>query len=177
MSDIVKVYSNAMFQLSVEENVLNEVQTDLSQIAEVFKSQEEFLKLLSSPVVTAKEKVSMLEKVFQGHCNELVYNFLCVLAEKNRMLLFCDIQQDFSKQYDEHNDILQVEVTTSIPLTDELRKGIVAKLTKDTGKNITIVETVDSSILGGIIIRYNNTVIDDSIKSRFKDLSKQLHKH
>ncbi|MGN1411746.1 MAG: ATP synthase F1 subunit delta [Oscillospiraceae bacterium] len=177
MSDVIKVYSNALFQLSVEENLLEEVHTDLVQISTIFKSQDEFLKILSSPIVDTAEKISMLKAVFQNGCNELVFNFMCLLSEKNRMDLFCEIQQDFSNQYNKINNVLRVEVITCIPLTEELRKGIVSKLAKKTGKNINIVETIDKSILGGIILKYDNTVIDDSIKSRFKDLSKQLHKH
>lgn len=177
MSEVIKVYSNALFQLSSEENLLDVVHNDLTQCANIFKSQDEFLKILSSPIVAIDDKMSMLKAVFQNDCNELVFNFMCLLAEKNRMDLFCEIQLDFSKQYYESNNVLKVDVITCIPLTEELRKGIVAKLNKETGKNITIVETVDKSILGGVILKYNNTVIDDSIKSRFKDLSKQLHKH
>lgn len=177
MNDVIKVYSNALFQLSIEEKLLNEVNSDLTQISKIFQSQEEFLKILSSPIVDTQEKISMLNKVFQDGCNELVFNFMCLLAEKNRMNLFCQIQEDFSKQFDEFNNILKVEVITCVPLTEELRKKIVAKLIKDTGKNITIVETVDKSILGGVILKYDNTIIDGSIKGRVKDLSKQLHKH
>lgn len=177
MSDVVKVYSNALFELSVEENLLEEVHTDLVQISEIFKSQGEFLKILSSPIVGTIEKISMLKSVFKDDCNKLVFNFMCLLAEKNRMSLFCEIQQDFSNQYNEINNVLKVEVITCIPLTDELRKGIISKVARETGKTINVVETIDKSILGGIILKYDNTVIDDSIKSRFKDLSKQLHKH
>lgn len=178
MSDVIKIYSNALFELSTEENLLNEVYLDLTQCADIFKSQQEFLKILSSPIIDVSEKISMLEKVFKStNCNELVFNFMCVLAEKNRIDLFCEIQQDFSKHYNDFNNVLQVEVTTCIPLTEELRNGIIDKVSKKTGKNVTIVEIIDKSILGGVILKYDNIVIDDSIKSRLKDLSKQLHKH
>jgi F-type H+-transporting ATPase subunit delta len=117
----------------------------------------------------------MLQAVFDGNCNELVYNFMCLLVEKGRFNLILEVQSNFSQQYNESKNLLEAEVITSIPLTEELRQKVIAKLTKLTGKHVTIVETVDKSILGGIVIKYGNTVIDDSVKARFKELSKQLH--
>ncbi|MCD7800174.1 MAG: ATP synthase F1 subunit delta [Ruminococcus sp.] len=177
MSETVKVYSNAIFQLSVEENLLDVVNQDLKFCADIIKEQPQFLAILSSPIVSNKEKISMLQAVFEGNCNDLVFNFICLLTEKNRINLFYEIQQDFAMQYNRFNNILEAKVTTCVPLTEELRHKIVDKLCKTTGKKVSLVETVDSSILGGVIIRYDNTVIDDSIKTKFKELSKQLHKH
>lgn len=177
MSDVIKVYSNALFQLGVEENSLDAIYEDLIQCSDIFKSQEEFLKILSSPIVSTKEKISMLTEVFGDACNELVFNFMCLLAEKNRINLIEEIQKDFTKQYNEKNNVLKVYITTCVPLTEELKKGIITKLIKQTGKKINVVEIVDKSILGGVIIQYDNTIIDDSIKTKLKDLSAQLHKH
>lgn len=176
MNEVIKVYSDALFQLSKEENLLDTIYEDLTECSKIFKSQDEFLKILSSPIVTTSEKVSMLKAVFYNHCNDLSFNFMCLLAEKNRIGLFCDIQRDFSKRYYEFNNVLQVDVITCIPLTEKLRNGIIERLSKETGKDVTIVETVDKSILGGVVLKYGNTIVDGSIKSRVKDLSKHLHK-
>jgi F-type H+-transporting ATPase subunit delta len=175
MSETVKVYADALFQLSVEENLLEVVQQDLKSCADILKGEPEFLTILSSPIISNGEKISMLQAVFDGNCNELVYNFMCLLVEKGRFNLILEVQSNFSQQYNESKNLLEAEVITSIPLTEELRQKVIAKLTKLTGKHVTIVETVDKSILGGIVIKYGNTVIDDSVKARFKELSKQLH--
>lgn len=177
MSETVKVYSNALFQLSVEEGLLDVIHEDLKSCADIFKGEPEFLTILSSPIISNKEKVSMLQAVFEGNCNDLVFNFMCLLAEKSRINLFCEIQQDFSLQYNKSKNILQAEVITCIPLTEELRRKVIEKLCKTTGKKVSIKETVDKSILGGIVIKYDNVIIDDSVKTKFKELSKQLHEH
>lgn len=176
MSEAIKVYSNAIFQLGMEENLLEDIHNELKIFADIFKSEPEFLKILSSPMISTQEKISMLQKVFQSNCCELVFNFMCLLAEKNRIDLFCEIQQDFATQYNQSKNLLEAEVITCIPLTEELRKQILAKLEKLTNKNVTITETIDTSILGGVVIKYDNTIIDGSVKNKFKELSKQLHK-
>lgn len=177
MSETVKVYSDALFQLSLEENLLDVIHDNLKSCADIFNSEPEFLKILSSPIISSQEKISMLQAVFQDNCNELVFNFMCLLAEKNRINLFCEIQKDFTKQFNRANNMLEAEVITYIPLTEELRKKVIDKLSMQTGKKVSITETVDKSILGGIIIRYDNTIIDDSIKTKLQELSKQLHEH
>jgi len=170
MSEAIKVYSNALFQLSTEENILDEVNNTLKQCADIFKNEPEFVKLLSSPIITGKEKISMLQSVFKQSINERVFDFMCLLAEKNRINLFCEIQKDFSAQFNEVNNILEAQVITALPLSNELRAKVLSKIERQTGKNVTIVETIDKSILGGIIIKYNNTIIDGSVKNRFNDL-------
>jgi F-type H+-transporting ATPase subunit delta len=177
MSNAVKVYSNALFQLSIEENLLDTIHSDLKSCADIFSSEPEFLKILSSPVISIQEKTSMLEAVFKDNCNQLVFNFMCLLAEKGRIGLFIEIQKDFAEQYNLANNVLEAEVITYIPLSDELRKKVIDKLQVQTGKNVTIIETIDKSILGGIVIKYDNTIIDDSVKTKLKRLSKQLHEH
>lgn len=176
MNEVTKVYSNALFQLGVEENLLDTINNDLKDCVKVFELEPEFLKVLSSPIITNKEKLSMLQAVFSTNCNELVFNYICLLVEKNRINLFSEIQQDFLLQYNEAKNLLQAEVITCVPLTPQLKSKIVAKLSRQTNKNVTITETIDTSIIGGIIIKYGNTVIDSSLKIKFKDLSQKLHK-
>ena len=95
MNEVTKVYSNALFQLGVEENLLDTINNDLKDCVKVFELEPEFLKVLSSPIITNKEKLSMLQAVFSTNCNELVFNYICLLVEKNRINLFSEIQQDF----------------------------------------------------------------------------------
>jgi F-type H+-transporting ATPase subunit delta len=161
----------------MEEDLLDTIHSDLKSCVNILSGEPEFLKILSSPVVSIKDKLSMLEAVFKGNCHELVFNFICLLAEKGRIGLVKEIQKDFTAQYNLANNTLEAEVVTYIPLSDELRKKVVAKLQTQTGKNVTITETIDKSILGGIVIKYDNTIIDDSVKTKLKELSKQLHEH
>jgi F-type H+-transporting ATPase subunit delta len=165
-----------MFQLAVEEGVLTDVNRDLKLCAYAFKSEPEYLKILSSPVVSVREKQTMLQAVFRDRCHELVYNFLCLLAEKGRISLFEEIQKDFVERYNRSQNLLDVEVTTCVPLTEELRQKLIQKLQRQTGKNVSVTEKVDESILGGVVVKYDNTVIDGSVKNRFNELSKRLHR-
>lgn len=177
MNEAVKVYSNAIFQLGIEEHQLDAIHQDLKSCADIFNDEPEFLTILSSPIVSNKEKISLLQTAFEGNCNNLVYNFMCLLVEKHRINIISEIQKDFTTQYNKYNNIVQAEVITCIPLSEELRNKIVEKLCKITNKKVSIVETVDKSILGGVVVKYDNTIIDDSVKTKFAELSKQLHKH
>ncbi len=171
---VERVYADALFELSVEEGTLDVTFEELKALKEIFDENKELVSLLASPVVSEDEKHDIIKNIFEGRVSETTFNFLCVLADKGRAGFFDKIVDAFHSLYNTQKGILDVEVVTSEPLNEALEKKLAAKLEESTGKKVNIRKTVDKSILGGIVVRYENTEIDGSVKKRLADIRKSI---
>lgn len=172
MEQVGKLYANALFELCKEEECIDLVYDKLNKYNSVFIEFKDLQKLLSVPTIELTDKLNILSKVFKN--DGIAYNFLCILVEKKRINSFAGIVDEFNIIYNSYKNIIEVTATTSIPLTEEIRQKLVDKLEQKSGKKIKLIEIVSPEILGGIIINYGNTQIDNSIKGKLKDISKQL---
>lgn len=172
-----KVYAQAFFELCQEQaqgrerDMLKELET----LDGIFSANPDLAKLMDSPTVPAEEKIGMLrEMISAGGICELCGNLLCVIAEKSRFGCFGGIVKNFRELTNEFYKIAEITVTSSAPLSDELKEKIRTKMSEITGKNVSIKEKTDPSIIGGVIIDYGSTRYDGSVKSRLGALKKEL---
>lgn len=171
---VEKVYADAVFSLGTDENCLDTLCEEIFGLADIFSANEELVKLLSAPTVSLDEKTAVLKNIFGGKISEYAMNFILVLTEKNRAAYLPKIAEQVKNEYNERNGILEVKATTSIPMKSEVKDKLVRKLEAVTGKKITLVERVDKSILGGIVLDYGNTRMDSSVKSRLDGMHAQI---
>ncbi len=172
---VEKTYASALFELSLEGDFLKESYDELTSIIKIFDENPDFLKLLTLPTLSFKEKSEVLENVFKKSFSETISNFMLLLIEKNRMSYIIKIADEFKIMYNEHCGILEVEVITAKKLSKTLRTKLVDKLVSLSKKEIILIEKVDSTILGGIILKYNNSMIDSSIKSKLEDMKNHIN--
>lgn len=170
--DVGKLYSEALFEIGLENNNLDELNDDIKQCRNVFEENPELVKLLASPVITNDEKIGVISSIFGE--SGTVRDFICVVTQKGRIGWFSDIAEEFRLKCSEHDNIAEMTVITSIPLKAAQREKLAKKLEDKSGKKIKLSEKTDPSILGGIIIEYGNTRIDDSIKGKLEAVSRQL---
>ncbi|WP_044976701.1 ATP synthase F1 subunit delta [Ruminococcus sp. HUN007] len=161
-AEVAKLYADALYELFTEAGSDDKIHDQLNEFADVFRANPELTKLLAAPLLTSEEKISVVSKIFDD--NGLVYDFLCLLCEKGRAAYFTEITEEFNRKYNEFKNIVDVTVTTSIPLTEELRGKLTDKLEKKLGKTVILREKTDESIIDGIIIDYNNKRIDNSVR-------------
>jgi len=178
MASIEKTYADALFSLLEEEKsdrvIYDTTLSQLNAVRTVMGEVPDFVKLLSTPTVDDKEKLSLIDEMFSGKTTDSVYNFLRLLTINRRMDSFFGICKTFSSLYNEKFDIAEITVTSSMELDDVLRAKITAKMTKITGKTIRLTEKVDKSIIGGVMIDYGNTRFDGSVKTRLNQLKKEI---
>ena len=103
-----------------------------------------------------------------------IYNFLNLLIDKNRIFLLGNIKSLFEQKVSEKKNILNVEAQTVIALDEDMKKQLSEKLEKITGKNINIINVINKSIIGGVILRFESKVIDGSVQTQLKRIQKQL---
>lgn len=171
---IEKVYAQALFEFGLEENNLNGIAGELAALSLIFDAEPELIKLLSSPTIPLSEKSSLLERLFKTRVSEGVYSFLCILTEKKRIRYFSSIAMVFKEKYNAHDGIVEIIAITASPINPALREKLLVRLELLTGRKVELVEKVDASILGGIVLNYGNTEINSSIKFRLDTLYAQM---
>jgi F-type H+-transporting ATPase subunit delta len=178
MANVDKTYADALFTLLVEENsdktVFDTTLEQLNAVRSVMSDVPDFMKLLGTPTIEDSAKISLISETFEGKVSDKVYNFLRLLTVNKRITNFFGIYNAYRALYNEKFDIAEITVTSSMPLTDELRGKITAKMAKITGKTIQITEKVDKAIIGGVMIDYGNTRFDGSVKTRLSELKKEI---
>ena len=172
-----KVYSEAFFELCLEEcpDKLKDVEEELSALESIFSDNPELMKLMGTPTIAADEKISLMKDIISsGKISEFTGNLLCVLAEKGRFGCFDGVVKCFRAKYNEHFKIAEIVVTTSEPLSDDMRSKIAAKMSQVTGKTVTIREKLDPDIIGGVVIDYGSTRYDGSVRARLNAIKNEL---
>jgi F-type H+-transporting ATPase subunit delta len=162
---IHEIYSDVMFELAGETGRIDEVMNDLHAVAQVLRQEPEFLTLLMSPKLKEEEKVKMIRRVFSGRVNPLTLDFLSVLARRNRAGFISGIAGRYEDLYDAMHNRKRIEVTLAKEPTAEQIETLKAELREAIAAEVKLTVKVDPEIIGGIIIRKGDKVIDNSVKS------------
>ena len=167
-----KVYAEALFMLAQEESREKQVFQEFNDFCEIVEKQPEFISLMSVPTLSAEERIDILRKVI-GNGKGITENFLCLLVEKHRFNRLSEIKNAFNKLFYDAFNIAEVFVTSATALTDAQKLALKERLRTKLGKSILLRESVDSSLIGGMIVQYGDTRMDNSIKSRIRTFRQQ----
>ena len=174
MSNISKAYADALFELSIEENILDEIMDQTLFLKQVMEENADFVKLLNAPTVTKEEKAVITDNVFSGKINKHLLNFIKVMIQRKDTAEMNSSFADFEKLYNKHNNIEKAVVTTAVAMSDELKARLVDKLQSLTGKKILLTNKVDPACLGGVILQMEDMQFNDSISNKLETLKNQL---
>lgn len=174
MSNISRAYADALYEICIEENSLEEIMQQSAQLAEIMAANPEFVKLLNAPTVTKEEKTDLVDKVFFGKINKSLLNFIKVMVERKDTQEINASFADFEKLYNKHNNIEKATATTAVPMSDEQKAKLVAKLNALTGKNVVLTNIVDPACIGGVILQFADVQYNDSVAGKLEILRNQL---
>jgi F-type H+-transporting ATPase subunit delta len=163
-------YAKSLLELAVEKKILEEVNKDMRLFDKVLQENRPLLLMLRNPVIKNDKKAAVLGQVFKGKINALTSAFFDLVSRKNREAALPAIAQEFFAQYNVHNNILKAQVTTTFPLTDDLRKRFQTTLVEATGKTIELEENVNPELIGGFILKIGDKQVDESLKSKLKEM-------
>ncbi|MGL4730199.1 MAG: F0F1 ATP synthase subunit delta [Clostridium sp.] len=166
-------YAQALYDVCEKNNILEETLEDLKSIVESMEECEELRKIIEHPQIHRPEKKAIFKKLFKDEVSEELLSFLILLIDKDRILYLKEKYNQFRLIYFERHNMVEVLVRTAIPLTDEQRNTLKEKLENKYKKEIILSEKVDESLLGGMIIKVGDDVIDGTVKSRISAM-KQL---
>lgn len=166
-SRIAEVYSKTLFEIAAQQQSTDAVNDDLAVLTKLITEENSFLDFMKSPYFPLAQKQALIENVFSGQLNNLTFNFLMVVVFHKRIPFLQYIIEKYKKLYHDFRNYLDVEITVSQALSrdniEAVRTALSAAMNSD---KIILDITVVPSIMGGTIIRYNNMVVDNSIRHR-----------
>ena len=173
MKSFSLTYAEALFALCNEEGKADKVMEELYQVSSVIKENREYAVILDSPAISLEERLSLIDTAFKD-AEEYVINFIKILCEKKCVHILKDCIKQYEKIYNKERNIENVTVITAVPLSDSLREKLTSKLEKESGKKIILDLKVDKSLLGGIVLRTENSQTDASVRARLEAVRKAL---
>jgi F-type H+-transporting ATPase subunit delta len=173
MEEIAEVYARSLFEVAMEQDQLDEIHEELDQFADVLSGNRELQLFFFSPYFSSEEKKGGVAKVIEGG-NEYFVRFLELLAEKHRLPVLFRIRREFDALWAKEQKLLSVSVTSAVDLDEETVNGIGKKIEEQTGNRVELSSHVDPDLIGGLVIRVGNMVLDASVRNRLERLRRQV---
>ena len=173
MEELGQVYARALFQSAMEHGVLDEIQEQLAAWADALGENKDLQTFFFSPRFSSAEKKDAIRRILDG-ADERFYNFLELLAERHRIPVTFRIRRSFDEMWREEHKMLPVEVTSAVELDEALVKSIGDRIQERTGRRIELTSKVDPDIIGGLVLRVGNKVLDASVHGRLERLRRQI---
>jgi F-type H+-transporting ATPase subunit delta len=169
-NDAARAYAQALFELADRDGKLDIFSEQLESIADVFNTQSELRQLMFHPQVKAEVKKDTLRQIFGTDTDQMVMNFLWLLVDRRRITGINTIWRQYRTLVNEARNLEEAEVTTAAPLGNAAQKTLQEKLSALTGKNIVLHTKIDPQIIGGVIVRMGDKLIDGSVARQLSDL-------
>jgi F-type H+-transporting ATPase subunit delta len=173
MSVVDRVYASALFEAAQEEGRLEPVREQLAQLVEAERQVPELRELLRNPQVDPRARRAALEAVLAGS-DELLRNFLLVLADKGRAAQLAEIAAEFERLVAEHEGIIHAELTTAVELSDDEADMLLQQIEHASGRKVEATRAVDPELIGGIVLQVGSHRLDASVRGRLDRLRRQL---
>ena len=173
MEEIATVYSRALFEVGQEHEILDELHDQLDAFGDALSESRELQVFFFSPYFSSQEKMEGISKVLNG-ADEHFVRFLQMLAERHRMPALFRIRRAFDEMWAEERKLLEVSVTSAVELDEEIVRGLGKRIEEQTGRSVELTSEVDPDVLGGLVLRVGNMIMDASVRNRLERLRRQV---
>ena len=171
--EIARVYARSLFEVAEELGLLDVIREQLGQFADALNDNRQLATFFFSPYFSTDEKKDALHKAIDG-AEQTFMSFLETLVERHRMPAIFRIRARYEAMWDDVNQLLPVQVTSAVELDDQTVQNIGERIGQQTGRKVELSSSVDSGILGGIVLRVGNFILDASIRNQLNHLRKEL---
>jgi F-type H+-transporting ATPase subunit delta len=173
MEEIAQVYARSLFEVAKEHGILDQAREQVDQFADALTENRDLAVFFFSPYFSTEEKKSGLGRLIDG-AEPLFMNFLEALVERHRMPAIFRIRAEFDHLWEKENKLLPVEVTSAVELDQTTVNSIGERIGEQTGRKVELSSRIDPDILGGVVLRVGNFILDASIRNRLNQLRKQV---
>ena len=177
ISEVSKRYSKALFKIASKENSEQKIYDELYTLLEIIQSDKKFIKILSSPLLSSKSQLKLIDNIFSNidkkklNVSKNVLAFLKVLANNGRLNILLSSLYSFKSLVKSMRKEVNINIITATPISEENLKNIQSILSKKTDKKINIISNIDKNIIGGIILQSGSNLIDASIRNKILKLN------
>ncbi len=171
---VAGVYARSLLGLAADRKEADEIEAELAALAGMVEANPELASYLSSPLVDDEARAATLERAFRGRASELVVNTLQVMNDKGRLRLLPALAEACRLENEHRRGEVDVEVTTAVALSDEMRRRIAVSASRYAGRTARLVEKIDPSLLGGLVLKIGDRKIDSSLARQIHDAREGL---
>jgi F-type H+-transporting ATPase subunit delta len=168
--EAAEIYAEALLELANERNLAEDIFDEFQSLVEYIQTDKEFRGFMSSFAVDDDDRRAVLQRVFKGRISEMLLNLMLVLNDHNRAGIVPLVFERFKKLYDEQLNRQDVELRSAAPLNDDQRAKIAAEVLRISGKQAVLLEEVDPSLLGGLIVQVGDRQFDGSLRTKLARL-------
>ncbi len=173
MEELAQVYARSLFDAAKQAGKVDVLREQLAQFADAVNENRELQVFFFSPYFSTKEKQDSLHRLLVDADSQLV-NFLDLLIENHRMPVIFRIRRTFEHLWEQENRQLPVEITSAIELDNATTDSVAQRIGESTGQRVMLTTRVDPSIIGGIVVRVGNSILDASIRNRLEQLRRHV---
>lgn len=173
MEEIAQVYARSLFEVAKEQSKLDEVREQLGQLADALDETRELQLFFFSPYFSTEEKKQGLDRAIEG-AEPIVRNFLELLVEKHRMPALFRIRREYDRLWEREHELLPVTITSAVELDESTVRSIGDAIGRQTGQRVELTAKVDPDVLGGLVVRVGNSILDASIRNRLENLRRSV---
>jgi len=171
---VAKRYAAALFGLARRDDILDAVAQDLTLISRFLAEVPYLRAVLMQPLVSDARKYTIVDEAFSDRVTASSLNFLKLLIRKRREDLVNECVREFRALLAEHNNTVDAEAWTAVPMTLEQQERLVRSLYTLTGKKVRLMAEIDQALVGGVVVRIGDTVIDGSVRGKLERLERQM---
>ncbi len=175
MEEIARVYAKSLFEVAKEKGILDDVREQLGQFSDALSGNPELSTFFFSPYFSTPEKKDGLHKAVTD-ADPTVLNVLELLLENHRMPAIHRLRKEFDRLWDDENKLLPVDITSAVALDEDVVKRLGDQIGEQTGRRVQLTAHVDPDVLGGIVLRVGNQILDASIRNRLDQLRRSVAK-
>lgn len=174
MTKFSNTYGGALYDLAKEEGIEELVLKDLKIFSDTLLTNPDYKKLLTTPFVSKEERKGLIREAWQDSLNRYTINFLCLLCDRDSLAEIFDCEESYRKRFNNEHGITEVVVTTAVQLSDEQRSRLLSAIEKKLGKKLSMIEKIDSSVIGGIKLQAEGTQYDGTTAYHLESIAKML---
>jgi len=171
---VAKRYAQALLQIAKEKKTIDLYEKEINDCLAGINADEHLKHIWFSERIMTGDKKQVIQQLFKGKVSDIIVNFLMVLIDKNREAFLPDIFTEYKKLADISRNIIDAEVRSAVALTDKDFAELTAKLSAMSGKNVRLRSVIDPGLIGGLVVKIGDKVIDGSVVKRLAIMKKNL---
>lgn len=171
---VARRYAEAFFSIAQEQDKIDDFQQELELVTRTIDEVENLKEYLAHLLIPAKDKKEIMGKIIAGMLSPVTLNFIFMIIDKRREAYIGVIVEEYKEMADEFRDITKAELIAAKEVPQEEVQALAKKLSAATGKTVQIKQTVKPSLLGGVMIRIGDQIIDGTVAKKLEMLKQQL---
>lgn len=175
MGELVsKRYALALFEAALDLDKIKIFKEELDFLERVFQEDRELIQILKHPRIKKDDKKDLIRKIFKENVSGEIINFLYILVDKRRETYILDIIKEYMQIFNEHENIVKVVAMTAVPMEEKSKDNLVVVLGKKLNKTIEIENKIDPSVIGGVLLKIENKIVDGTLKGQLESIGRAI---